>query len=106
MQKLLKNLWSGYGKKAFAATLAALFALLNKALNLGIDDQTVQMIVGAIVVYIFGQGIADNGKEKAKIEQETQLMLAAAATQGVGTTTSSITVEKAGPTTSITSVQG
>ena len=33
--------------------------LLNRALNLGIDDETITKLVGLVVGYDIGQGVAD-----------------------------------------------
>ena len=35
----------------------------------GIDEATVTKIVGLVMSYVVGQGIADAGKEKARIER-------------------------------------
>lgn len=48
-------------KKALAAIVAVIMALVGK--KIGLDEQTVTLIVGAIASYVVGQGIADNGKE-------------------------------------------
>ena len=53
-------------KKARAAAAGILTILLGDLV--GLDAEQVKMIVGLIMTYVFGQGIADHGKEKAKIE--------------------------------------
>lgn len=88
---VVKALWLKIGKKFGAAILSAVIVGLNKALNLGLDDQTIALMVAGFVAFIFGQGVADNGKEKAKIEQQTALRVAAMPTAP----TTAITVDKA-----------
>ena len=51
-------------KKFWAAVGAALVTVLADGIGLTQDQS--HMIVNAIMVYILGQGIADNGKEAAK----------------------------------------
>ncbi len=48
--------------------LSGLIVILAlKLFKIEIDPQTVAEIVGLVATYIVGQGIADNGKEAAKI---------------------------------------
>ena len=51
-------------KKAQATILGILAVVLGDAF--GLEPEQVQMIVGLVASYIFGQGVADLGKEKAK----------------------------------------
>jgi hypothetical protein len=53
-------------KKFIAALLAALVWLGGKV-GLHVDTETLAGIVGPIVAYVLGQGIADHGKEAALI---------------------------------------
>ena len=62
---MLKNLFSS--KKFVAAFIAVVVAVLAE-FGLDIDPQTLMTILSPLMVYIVGQGIADHGKEKAKIE--------------------------------------
>lgn len=55
-------------KKLFTAIISALLVFLNDTFNLGVDEATIQNIVLIIVAFIIGQGIADHGKERARIE--------------------------------------
>lgn len=53
-------------KKAWAAAVAAIVGLLGK--KVGLDEDTITKVVGAIVAYILAQGVADLGKEAAKVK--------------------------------------
>lgn len=57
-----------FTSKKFLATLAGIVITLAAKVGLNIDDETAAMIVGLISAYILGQGVADAGKSKAKIE--------------------------------------
>lgn len=59
--------WCGAHKKLTATLIALGVEALAK--HLPLDPAQVDKIAGTIVVYILGQGMADIGKEKAKIEQ-------------------------------------
>ena len=53
-------------KKFLAALIAAIVWVAGKA-GLHASTEMVSGIVGPIVAYVLGQGIADHGKEAAKI---------------------------------------
>lgn len=53
-------------KKALAA-LATLLVILLQALGLPITEEMVQNILMVVGPYMVGQGIADHGKEAAKV---------------------------------------
>lgn len=53
-------------KKAAAMVAAVIMSVIGK--KVGLDEQQVIGIVGAIIAYIVGQGIADNGKEAKKLD--------------------------------------
>ena len=59
------NLISGH-KKFFAASLASILALVG-LLN-GLTVAEIAVIVAPLTTFVLGQGLADIGKEKAKIE--------------------------------------
>jgi len=67
MKKALVEILSS--KKALSALFAAIAA---GAMKLGwkVDSETVGIILSPIIAYILGQGIADHGKEQAKLEGE------------------------------------
>lgn len=56
-------------KKAIATIAAVIVATAGKY-GLGLDTESVMTIVGALSAYIVGQGIADHGKEAAKVTAE------------------------------------
>lgn len=64
MWKTIKGLLAS--KKAMMAFLSALVWGIGK-LGLDLDTEVLLPIVGPLWAYIFGQGIADLGKERAKI---------------------------------------
>lgn len=55
--------------KKFLALVVAVIVAIGGRFGLELDLAEVGLIVGAIAAYIVGQGIADNGKEAAKIER-------------------------------------
>lgn len=57
-----------FSKKLSAAVAAVIIVVLNDKLGWGISPQTVEDIVAVVIGYVVGQGIADFGKEKAKVE--------------------------------------
>jgi len=60
------------------AFLIGLLTLVLKGL-IGMDDKTAMEVVGLVSVYMFGQGISDHGKERAKVEaKSTETVMAAA----------------------------
>jgi hypothetical protein len=61
------------GRKLLATVLSVIFVFLNNKLSLGMSELEITAIVGSIVAFIIGQGIADAGKEKARIEQVARL---------------------------------
>lgn len=57
-------------KKFVAALLAALVWLGGKV-GLNVDTETLAGIVGPIIAYVLGQGLADHGKEAAQITADS-----------------------------------
>lgn len=55
--------------KKFQAALIGLAVVVIKHFVPEIDEGLVRDVLAILGVYILGQGIADAGKEKAKIEQ-------------------------------------
>lgn len=55
-------------KKLTTAIASALLVILNDRLHLGVDHETTMEFVAIIGAYVVGQGIADAGKERAKLE--------------------------------------
>ena len=54
--------------KKFVAMIVGLIVIIVGKLGLNLDPEAVTKVVGLIMAYIVGQGIADNGKEAAKVE--------------------------------------
>ena len=52
--------------KKFQAFLLGLVSVVCSKL-LGLGEEETKMIVGLVAAYVLGQGIADNGKEAAKV---------------------------------------
>jgi len=63
---VLKQLLSS--KKLVAAAIGVIVAAGGR-LGLDLSTEDVALIVGPIVAFILGQGIADHGKEAAKVER-------------------------------------
>ena len=51
-------------KKAVAMLVGVLMSAFGK--KMGLDETSVTQIVGAVMAYCIGQGIADHGKEAVK----------------------------------------
>jgi hypothetical protein len=60
----LKSLVSS--KKGAAMVAGVIMAAFGK--KLGLDEAAVTSIVATVVAYLVGQGIADHGKEAAKVQ--------------------------------------
>ena len=57
--------------KKFQAAIGGIIVVIGQDLaGLNLDPETVTAIIGLVVSYIVGQGIADHGKEKAKVEAQ------------------------------------
>lgn len=68
-RQMLTNLLTS--RKAIAAVVALIVAIAAKY-GLNLDPELVRLVVGVIGVYILAQGIADSGKEGAKIAAAAQ----------------------------------
>ena len=64
--KVVKQLFSS--KKFTVGLAGVLFVVLNEVLGLGVGEDLVGDVVQLASAFLVGQGIADAGKEKAKIE--------------------------------------
>jgi hypothetical protein len=58
--------------KKFVAVLIASVVWLGGYVGLDLDPMAVAPVVGAIIAYILGQGLADHGKEAAKVTAKTK----------------------------------
>lgn len=56
------------GKKLIAAILAMLLSLFGE--KLGAEEDAIEQTTAVLMAYIVGQGIADAGKERAKVEKK------------------------------------
>lgn len=56
--------------KKFQALVVGLLVLLVQQYIPGLDEAKTTEVVALIVAYIIGQGLADFGKEKAKVEAD------------------------------------
>lgn len=65
MKQAIKDLFSS--KKALVMMVALIVAIASK-IGLHLDPDLVNQILALAGVYIVGQGIADHGKEAAKID--------------------------------------
>lgn len=72
MPKVLKDLLLS---KKFVVALLACFAAVAARYGWEVDTQTIIAVVSPFLVYIGAQGWADSGKEKAKVDQTTALMI-------------------------------
>lgn len=65
MQDALKEM---FASKKFIAMLAGIIITLAAKIGFDVDNETAMMIVGLVSSYVLGQGVADAGKSKAKLE--------------------------------------
>lgn len=56
-------------KKFKALVVGVILTIANDKLHLGLSEDTVQEAVAMLVAYMLGQGIADHGKEAAKVKE-------------------------------------
>lgn len=68
MKKLFYSLFTS---KKFIASLVGMMCTGWATLGFDLDPESVMAIVSPIMAYIVGQGVADVGKEKAKIEKQS-----------------------------------
>jgi len=54
--------------KKFQVAIIGVVVMLLGEFGLDIDPEALLAIVSPLIAYIIGQGVADHGKEKAKIE--------------------------------------
>jgi hypothetical protein len=57
--------------KKFLSSVAAILFVLSPA-SAGLDEATILQVVSLVAAYIVGQGIADNGKEAARVQSQAQ----------------------------------
>ena len=62
-------------KKFQVAVAGVIVAALGK-LGLDMDEETILLVLSPIIAYILGQGVADIGKEQAKIEEPVKAVIA------------------------------
>jgi uncharacterized membrane protein len=68
LKQVLRDLFSS--KKAVAAMASIGVIVANSVGLTALSETALTMILATIATFIFGQGLADFGKEKAKIEVE------------------------------------
>lgn len=56
------------GSKKFLVTISGLIVTLLAKYKFNVDPEMIKYFVGLVISYVVGQGIADSGKEAAKIE--------------------------------------
>lgn len=69
MMEALKGLLSS--KKAIVAIVGIIIAAAGKA-GLDLSEDSVHDIVQVVMAYLVGQGVADHGKESAKVVEQKQ----------------------------------
>lgn len=66
MTKALKDM---LGSKKAVAMIVGLIVSLVGRLGLELDPEALTAVLSPVLAYILGQGLADAGKEKARIEK-------------------------------------
>lgn len=69
----LARMVAAIGGKKVAATLVALVAWVGGRLGLELPIDVIAPLVGILVAYVLSQGVADVGKERAKIETQAAI---------------------------------
>lgn len=57
-----KEFWKS--KKWWAMATAVFIPVLNKAIGLNLSIEELQLVIGPIIAYVMGQGLADIGKNR------------------------------------------
>ena len=55
-------------KKFVSSAAGIIFVILNETLGWAVPEKVVYSVLGLIVTYVIGQGVADNGKESTKLQ--------------------------------------
>lgn len=56
--------------KKFQAAVIAVVVMVANEFSLQLDPEAILAVVSPLIAFIIGQGVADIGKEKAKIEKQ------------------------------------
>ena len=67
---MLKTLTDLLTSKKFIASLAGTIVAFAGKYGIELDNESVALILSPLVAYILGQGIADTGKEAAKLTNQ------------------------------------
>ena len=62
-------------KKLYSMVATVILVWANGKYQLGIEPDSMKLVVGLVVAYVIGQGVADHGKEKILVEQKIQSRL-------------------------------
>lgn len=57
--------------KKFQSAVIAVLVMIAGDLGLDLDPAALMAIVSPLIAYILGQGVADIGKERAKVENKS-----------------------------------
>lgn len=57
-----KQFWKS--KKWWAMLIGVVVPIANKVLDLNLSIEELQLVIGPLIAYVMGQGIADIGKNK------------------------------------------
>ena len=57
-----KQFWKS--KKWWAMLIGVVVPIANKGLDLNLSIEELQLVIGPLIAYVMGQGIADIGKNK------------------------------------------
>jgi uncharacterized membrane protein (DUF441 family) len=69
--------------KKFIVAAAGVIIAFSAKHGLNLDPETTQYIVGIVIAYLIGQGIADNGKEAAKVNAVAEVSRSLDATSAI-----------------------
>jgi len=64
--EVIKELFKS--KKFVASLVGVIVVVVDKTVGLQLPEDTVTQVVALLAAYVVGQGLADHGKEKAKVE--------------------------------------
>src|SRR5690606_33369636 len=75
LPEFLRGVTVNVKKKLLTTVVGALLVAANEWLGLGIPEETLDRIVVLLVGFIVGQGLADFGKERAKVEMGIKILI-------------------------------
>lgn len=64
----MKAFFTNFSKKLSAFLITIGVVILNRKLDIGLEENDIYAITGGLGAYVLGQGLSDMGKSKAIVE--------------------------------------